>query len=62
MFNTGMLLWLIEDSIETLGKSGGKLDIPSFTTCQSQLRPEKVEDTNIIANVQIHVERVIGNL
>ena len=47
---------------ETLGKSGEKLDIPSFTTGQSQVRPEKVEDTRIIANVRIHVERVIGNL
>ena len=47
---------------ETLGKSGAKLDIPSFTTGQSQLRPGKVEDTRIIANVRIHVERVLGNL
>ena len=47
---------------ETLETSGAKLDIPSFTTGPNQLRPEKVEDTRIIANVRIHVERVIGNL
>ena len=47
---------------ETLETSEAKLDIPSFTTGPNQLRPEKVEDTRIIANVRIHVERVIGNL
>ena len=47
---------------ETLGTFGAKLEIPSFTKGQSQLRPEEVEETRTIANVRIHVERVIGNL
>ena len=47
---------------ETLEAFGAKLEIPSFTKGQSQLRPEEVEDTRTIANVQIHVERVMGNL
>ena len=47
---------------ETLGMCGSKLEIPSFTKGKGQLRPEEVEDTRVIANVRIHVERVIGNL
>ena len=47
---------------ETLGTFGAKLEISSFTKGQSQLRPEKDEDTRTIANVRIHVERVMGNL
>ena len=47
---------------ETLGTFGAKLEIPSFTKGQSQLQPEEVEETRTIANVRIHVERVIGNL
>ena len=47
---------------ETLGTFSAKLEIPSSTKCQSQLWPEEVEDTRIIANVRIHVERVIANL
>ena len=47
---------------ETLGAYGSRLEIPAFTKGQSQLRPEEVESTRTIANVRIHVERVIGNL
>ena len=47
---------------ETLETFRAKLEIPSFTKGQSQLRPEEVEETRTIANVRIHVERVIGNL
>ena len=36
---------------ETLGTFGAKLEIPSFTKGQSQLRPEVVEETRTIANV-----------
>ena len=44
---------------ETLETFRAKLEIPSFTKGQSQLRPEEVEETRTIANVRIHVERVI---
>ena len=47
---------------KTLGTSEAKLEIPSFTKAQDQLRAVEVEDTRVIANVRIHVERVIGNL
>ena len=47
---------------ETLGTLGAKLEIPSFTKGQDQMTAEDVEDTRVIANVRIHVERVIGNL
>ena len=47
---------------ETLGSLGAKLEIPSFTKDQDQMRAEDVEDTRVIANVRIHVEWVIGNL
>ena len=39
-----------------------KLEIPSFTKVQDQMKAEDVDDTRVIANVRIHVERVIGNL
>ena len=48
--------------VETPEAFGAKLEIQSFTKGQSQLRPEEVEDTRTIANVKIHVERVMGNL
>ena len=36
--------------------------IPAFTKGKNQLDPVDVEKTRGIANVQIHVERVIGSL
>ena len=48
--------------VETLGTLGAKLEIPSFTKGQDQMRAEDVEATSVIANVRIHVEQVIGNL
>ena len=39
-----------------------KLTIPAFTKRKSQLDPVDVERTRGIANVRIHIERVIGLL
>ena len=39
-----------------------QLVIPSFTRGKKQLNPEDVELTRRIANVRIHVERVIGSI
>ena len=47
---------------KTLGPLGAKLEIPRFTKVQDQISAEDVEDTRVIANVRIHVERVIVNL
>jgi len=47
----------IEDSV---GLHSATLLIPAFTKGKSQLSPLEVEDTRKIANVRIHVERVIG--
>ena len=47
----------IEDSC---GLYCAKLKIPSFTQGKPQLSPEEIESTRSIANVRIHVERVIG--
>ena len=47
---------------ETLGTYGAQLAIPAFTRGQKQLRSQEAETTRRIANVRIHVERVISNL
>ncbi len=39
-----------------------KVVIPAFTKNKKQLDPIAVEQTRSIANVRIHVERVIGNV
>ena len=39
-----------------------ELAIPAFTKGKSQLDPVDIESTRGIANVRIHVERVIGLL
>ena len=49
----------IEDSIAYRGTT---LNIPAFTRGKSQLSPKEVVDTRRIANVRIHVERVIGSV
>lgn len=47
---------------ESIGLKNAKLVIPAFTKGKSQLDPVDVEQTRGIANVRIHVERVIGLL
>ena len=41
---------------------GAELIIPAFTKGKKQLAAKEVEMTRKIANVCIHVERVIGNI
>ena len=45
-----------------LGILGVKLEIASFTKGQNQLSAGDVEDTYVIWNVIIHIEKVIGNI
>ena len=47
---------------ESIGIKQARLVIPAFTKGKSQLDPVDVEQTRGIANVRIHVERVIGLL
>lgn len=47
---------------ESVGLMQAKLHIPAFTKGKDQLSAIEVEDTRTIANVRIHVERVIGNV
>lgn len=47
---------------ESVGLRNAKLVIPAFTKGKFQLDPVDVEQTRGIANVRIHVERVIGLL
>lgn len=49
----------VEDSV---AYRGATLNIPAFTTGKSQLSPGDVESTRRLANVRIHVERVIGSV
>ncbi len=39
-----------------------QLNIPAFTKGKTQLSALEVHETRTIANVRIHVERVIGNV
>ena len=41
---------------EKLVTLGAKLEIPSFTKGQDQLRAEDVDDTRVIANASIYIE------
>ena len=45
---------------EALGTRGASLHIPAFTRGKDQLTVIEIEKTRNIANVRIHVERVIG--
>lgn len=45
---------------EAIGYMGATLNIPSFTKGKSQLTPKEIESTRRLANVRIHVERIIG--
>lgn len=49
----------IRDSVGTLC---AQVNIPAFTNRRNQLSPTDVETTRNIANVRIHVERVIGTV
>ncbi|XP_072142225.1 uncharacterized protein [Dermacentor andersoni] len=49
--------FLISDAV---GMCGAKLEIPAFTKGKPQLTAYSVEATRRLANVRIHVERVIG--
>ena len=49
-------------SMKAYGTNQASLNIPAFTKGKSQLDPIDVEKTRKIANVRIHVERVIGVL
>ncbi|XP_065182614.1 uncharacterized protein LOC135813447 [Sycon ciliatum] len=50
------------DIQELVAVQGAKLHIPAFTRGKKQLSADDVHTTRSIANVRIHVERVIGNL
>lgn len=47
---------------ESVGLCSARLKMPAFTRGQAQLTPWQVEATRKLANVRIHVERVIGLL
>ena len=48
------------DISDSIGAMQAKLHIPAFTKGKDQLSALEVEETRSIANVRIHVERVIG--
>ena len=50
------------DIADSVGFYQARLHIPAFTRGKKQLSAEEVEETRKIANVRIHVERVIGLL
>lgn len=63
MINTlqNIVLYLTTLSLE-IQSYCSTLKIPAFTRGKSQLSGIEVEQTRKIANVRIHVERVIGNI
>ena len=48
------------DVADSVAYHGATLDIPAFTRGRDQLSAEDVESTRKLANVRIHVERIIG--
>ena len=48
------------DVADSVALMGATLDIPAFTKGREQLSAGEIENTRKIANVRIHVERVIG--
>ena len=50
------------DIADAVGMMQARLHIPAFTKGKSQLSALEVEETRKIANVRIHVERVISNV
>lgn len=51
--------FLIKDSLH---QHDGRLQIPAFAKGKDQLYPTELESTRKIANLRIHVERIIGQL
>ena len=47
---------------DSVGVMQASLSIPAFTKGKSQLSAMEIEETRTIANVRIHIERVIGNV
>ena len=45
---------------ESVALKGARLEIPAYTKGKTQLSSLEVEETQRLANVRIHVERVIG--
>lgn len=50
------------DISDSVGAMQAKLHIPAFTKGKGQLSAVEVHETRKIANVRIHVERIIGNV
>lgn len=59
-FFTGDRGFRLEDDFSV--NCGAHLILPAFTKGKSQLSGKEVEETRTIANVRIHIERVIGLL
>ena len=47
---------------DSLGAHGATFQIPAFTKGKDQLSAIDIEKTRNIANIRIHVERVIGSV
>ena len=67
--NSGYLLYLLPGDVladrgfnveDSVALQGATLDIPAFTRGGDQLPPGDIEATRKLANVRIHVERIIG--
>lgn len=50
------------DIAESVGLFCARIKIPAFTKGEKELSKIEVEQTRSIANIRIHVERVIGNI
>ena len=50
------------DIKDSVGMKLSRLELPAFTKHKAQLNPIDVEQTRNVANVRIHIERVIGNI
>ena len=63
-FATGDVIWADRgfDIQESVGLFCSTIKIPAFTKGKKQLSGVEVEQTRRIANVRIHVERVILNI
>ena len=48
--------------VEELARKGGVMAIPAFTKGKDQLSAQEVDKSRSIANVRIHIERVIGRV